>query len=148
MKNNYSNLINKLIQLDSKKVDKLFRELHDKEFEHINCLDCANCCISLGPLLRDSDISKLARFLKIKPYEFIEKYLRIDEDNDYVFKTMPCPFLMSDNYCSVYSARPKACKEYPHTNSINILNILDICIKNIEICPAVENIFNELKIKI
>ncbi len=31
----------------------------------------------------------------------------------------PCPFLGDDNYCSVYEARPKACREYPHTDRKN-----------------------------
>ena len=95
-------------------------------------------------MLTDSDIARLSKHLKIKPSKFTEQFLRIDEDNDYVFKTMPCPFLQDDNYCSVYEYRPKACKEYPHTDRKNILGILDICIKNTEVCPAVANIFNKL----
>ncbi|HPX75022.1 MAG TPA: YkgJ family cysteine cluster protein [Bacteroidales bacterium] len=144
MSKDYSRLIKKLISLDSKKVDEYFHSLNKQEFEKINCLECANCCKNLGPLLTDSDITRLSKHLKIKPSEFVEQYLRIDEDNDYVFKTMPCPFLQDDNYCSVYEFRPKACKGYPHTDRKNILGILDICIKNTEICPAVANIFNKL----
>lgn len=144
MPKDYSQLIKKLISLEPKKVDDYFHSRHKKEFEKINCLECANCCRNLGPLLTDSDIARLSKHLKIKPSEFTEQYLRIDEDNDYVFKTMPCPFLQDDNYCSVYEYRPKACKEYPHTDRKNILGILDICIKNTEVCPAVANIFNKL----
>lgn len=147
MPKDYSKLIRKLIILDSKKVDKYFHSLHKKEFDKINCLECANCCKTLGPLLTDKDISRLSKHLKLKSSVFVEKYLRIDEDNDYVFKSMPCPFLQADNYCLVYDFRPKACKDYPHTDRKNILGILDICIKNTEICPAVENIFKELDTK-
>lgn len=43
-------------------------------------------------------------------------YLRVDEDNDKVFKSMPCPFLGEDNLCSIYDIRPKACREFPHTD--------------------------------
>jgi uncharacterized protein len=122
-------------------LDREFNELHNTEFDEIDCLDCANCCRDLGPRITEKDIDKLAANLRIKTADFIEKFLIIDEDKDYVFKTMPCPFLMPDNYCSVYEARPKACKEYPHTNQSNIKPNLNQALKNTETCPAVYNIF-------
>ncbi|MDY0142115.1 MAG: YkgJ family cysteine cluster protein [Bacteroidales bacterium] len=127
-----------------KELDATFLELHEKAFEHIDCLECANCCRSLGPRLTDVDITRLAAYLKLKNTDFISQYLKIDEDKDYVFKTMPCPFLMDDNYCMVYKSRPKACREYPHTNQKNIKSILSVCVKNIETCPVVREIFDSL----
>jgi Fe-S-cluster containining protein len=76
---------------------------------------------------------------------FVDKYLRIDEDKDFVFKTMPCPFLGHDNYCSVYSDRPKACREYPHTDRKRFAQLLDLSLKNTETCPIVFSIFVELR---
>jgi uncharacterized protein len=144
MKKDYSGVLQKIIRLSSKNADELFHKLHQKEFEKIDCLQCAKCCRDLGPLLTDRDIQKLSQFLKLKPSVFTEKYLRIDEDGDYVFKSMPCPFIGDDNYCSVYESRPTACRDYPHTDRKNIKGILDICIKNAAICPAVENILAEI----
>jgi Fe-S-cluster containining protein len=144
MKKDYRGVLQKIIRLSSKEADNLFNELHQKEFEKIDCLQCAKCCRDLGPLLTDRDIQKLSQFLKIKPSAFTEKYLRIDEDGDYVFKSMPCPFIGNDNYCAVYESRPTACRDYPHTDRKNIKGILDICIKNAAICPAVENILAEI----
>lgn len=131
-------------KMKSARADQLFHELHTKAFEHIECLECANCCRGLGPRLFAGDIRKLAHHLKMKPATFTESYLRIDEDGDYVFKSMPCPFLQHDNYCLVYNARPKACREYPHTNQKNIKSILSTCVKNTETCPAVYEIFEKL----
>ncbi|MEZ5067203.1 MAG: YkgJ family cysteine cluster protein [Bacteroidia bacterium] len=37
-----------------------------------------------------------------------------------VLKKSPCPFLLDDNHCSIYSIRPQACREYPHTIRKNI----------------------------
>lgn len=34
---------------------------------------------------------------------------------------MPCPLLGRDNYCAVYADRPKACREYPHTDRRNTM---------------------------
>ena len=127
------------------KLDEKIQKLHKEVFEKIDCLNCGNCCRTLGPRITDRDIDKVARYLKIRPSEFASKYLRIDEDNDYVFKSMPCPFLGSDNYCSVYPARPKACAEYPHTDRRKFNQILDLTIKNTFTCPAVYEIVERLK---
>ncbi len=144
MKSDYQALVKKLRKLNPKTLDNTFLELHNQAFEHIDCLECANCCRSLGPRLTNTDIKRLASHLKLKSSDFIEQYLSIDEDKDYVFKAMPCPFLMDDNYCMVYKSRPKACREYPHTNQKNMKSILSVCVKNIKTCPVVEEIFDEL----
>lgn len=122
-------------------VDELIHTLNDEVFDSINCLECANCCTTTGPLLKDKDIERLSKHFNIKPSQFIDIFLKIDEDNDYVFKSLPCPFLGEDKYCSVYDDRPKACREYPHTDRVNQLGILSITRKNVEICPAVAQIF-------
>ena len=124
--------------------DKIFHQLHEEAFEQINCLDCANCCSGLGPRLLKKDIERLSTHLKMKTSELIDTYLQVDEDGDFVFQSMPCPFLMEDNYCMVYSSRPKACREYPHTDQKNIRSILSACVKNTETCPAVYYIFEKL----
>ena len=91
------------------------------------------------------DIERLAKYLKQKPGDFIETYLRIDEDKDYVLRQAPCPFLGSDNYCSVYEARPTACREYPHTDRKRMEQILDLTFQNTIVCPAVLEITERLK---
>lgn len=137
--------LEKLKAKKPKDLDILTNELHDEAFEKIDCLECANCCRTTGPLLLNKDIDRLASELKLKPSIFTERYLRVDEDNDYVFKSMPCPFLGSDNYCHVYEARPNACKEFPHTQQRNILQKLKITYHNTLICPAVALIVDGLK---
>ncbi|HNQ67111.1 MAG TPA: YkgJ family cysteine cluster protein [Bacteroidales bacterium] len=145
MQKEYSVLLKKLRQTKSKQIDSIFLDLHTEEMDKIDCLECANCCRSLGPRITNLDIERLSGFLKMKSSHFIDKYLRIDEDNDFVFKSMPCPFLDDDNFCIVYKVRPKACKDYPHTNQKNILSIIDLCVKNAETCPVVKNIFVSLE---
>lgn len=132
------NLLKKMRKGDA---DKLIHTLHEDAFETINCLQCANCCTTTGPLLTNKDIDRISKHLKVKPVQFIANYLIIDEDNDYVFKSMPCPFLGSDNYCNIYEERPKACREYPHTDRANQQGILSITRKNVKLCPAVAQIF-------
>lgn len=126
-------------------LDHEVHALHEEVFEEIDCLECANCCRSLGPRITDRDIDKLAGSLRLKPKDVVDRYLRIDEDGDYVFKSMPCPFLMSDNYCSVYEDRPKACREYPHTDRKKFFQIASLTIKNAATCPAVFTILERLR---
>ena len=85
--------------------------------------------------------------MRLKEKEFIETYLRFDEDSDYVLKQSPCSFLEKDNTCSIYDFRPLACREYPHTDRKNMHQILDLTLKNIEICPAVAKIVQEIEWK-
>jgi Fe-S-cluster containining protein len=135
----------RLKKLQPKDLDKVTNQLHEKAFEHINCLQCANCCATTGPLLKDRDIERLAATTKMQPSAFTEKYLRIDEDQDYIFKEHPCPFLGTDHYCSVYDSRPKACAEYPHTQQNKIYSKLRITYLNSMICPAVAEVVEGLK---
>lgn len=128
-----------------RELDDMMQALHEEVFEEIDCLECGNCCRSLGPRLTDRDIEKMASALRMKQQEVISAYLRIDEDNDYVFKGMPCPFLCSDNYCSIYEDRPRACREYPHTDRKKFYQIYSLTIKNAETCPAVFEILERLK---
>jgi len=123
------------------------QELHEDEFSRIDCLDCGNCCRTTGPLITKKDIERISKHLKQKPDDFIQQYLRLDEENDYIFKTMPCPFLGNDNYCFIYDFRPKACREFPHTDRKRFYQILNITMKNIPVCPAVYNIVEDLKKK-
>lgn len=130
-----------------RELDDMMQLLHEEVFEEIDCLACANCCKSLGPRITDRDIEKLASALRLKPQEVIATYLKIDEDNDYVFKSIPCPFLDEENYCSVYQDRPKACREYPHTDRKRAFQIHRLSICNARTCPAVFDILERLKKK-
>ena len=130
---------------DSRKVDDVFHRTHDEVFETVDCLTCANCCKTTSPIFYPNDIERVARALRIKPGEFIEKYLRVDEDRDYVLKSSPCPFLASDNTCLVYEDRPKACREYPHTDRKKMVQIMDLTHKNTLVCPAVFEMVERLK---
>jgi len=122
-----------LKELKSKKpaqADKLFGEAHQEVFKAIDCLDCANCCKTTGPLFKQGDVERAARALKMKPSVFIETYLRTDEDGDLVLQVLPCPFLADDNYCMIYESRPYACRDYPHTDRKRVQQVFPLTEKN------------------
>ena len=131
-----------------KHLDLLMQELHDAEFKRTDCLQCANCCKTTGPLFTDKDVQRISKHFRMKEQKFIETYLRVDEDNDFVLKSVPCTFLGVDNYCSIYDVRPKACREFPHTDRKKFQQITDLTLKNIAICPAALNIVEEMKKRI
>ena len=128
-------------------LDEVVHELHDEAFAEFDCLTCANCCSSISPMMTDKDVERLAKPLKMKPSQVIEQYMHLDEDHDYVFNNSPCPFLMPDNYCSVYEYRPKACREYPHTDRRRFSQLLNLTLKNCEVCPIVFAVVDRLKEK-
>ncbi|MDE5432720.1 YkgJ family cysteine cluster protein [Elizabethkingia meningoseptica] len=128
-----------------KNLDYVVQETHNEVFEEIDCLQCANCCKTTGPLFTEKDIERIAKHLRLKPSEFESKFLRVDEDQDKILQNLPCFFLMDDNKCSIYEVRPKACREYPHTDRKKIYQINHLTLKNTMICPAAYTFVEKIK---
>lgn len=134
-----------LSKLDRKKLDDYALVAHDMAFKSTDCLDCANCCKSTGPLFTKADIDRLSRVFRINSALFISTYLRVDEEGDYVLSETPCPFLLENNKCLVYDQRPKACREFPHTNRKNFYQIRALTLKNTLICPIAYKVVEQIK---
>jgi len=126
-----------LQRADKNKVLKALPVLHEQAFEKINCLSCANCCKSYSPRFKTPDIKRISRILKMKESIFIETYLHLDEDGDYVANSKPCPFLGADNYCSIYKDRPGDCVRFPYTDEDVIVKRQQLTLKNSTFCPIV-----------
>lgn len=135
----------KLKKKPPKDLDYVMQELHEEEFQRTDCLTCANCCKTTGPLFTTADVERIAKHLRLKPQKFIDSYLRVDEENDYVLQSVPCSFLDAENYCMIYDVRPKACREFPHTDRKKFQQISNLTLKNVAICPAAFNIVEEMK---
>lgn len=116
---------------------KLLPEFHDEAFSKIDCLDCAACCKNYSPRFKTTDIKRVAKFLKMKDGDLINKYLVVDEDGDFVVNTKPCPFLGEDNFCSIYDHRPSDCARFPYTDEDVFVKKPKITQKNSTFCPAV-----------
>jgi len=143
----YQVTLSRLKKKKNKEVDEAFEEFHDEAFEKIDCLNCANCCKTTSPIFRDIDIKRISKKLRLKEKDFINNYLRMDEEQDYILQTSPCSFLDADNTCSIYDIRPLACREYPHTNRKNMYQIFDLTLKNVEVCPAVVQVLDQINLK-
>ena len=144
----HRNFFIKLRKKTPKNLDAIMEKLHDDEFKKSDCLQCANCCKTTSPIFTKKDIERISKSFRIKTRQFIDTYLNIDEDQDYVLKSSPCTFLADDNTCNIYDVRPKACQEYPHTNRKSFEKISDLTLKNVAICPATFNIVEALRAKL
>ncbi len=128
----------KLLQrADQQKMLKLLPDLHEEAFKKIDCLSCGNCCKNYSPRFKTPDIKRISKHLQMRESVFIETYLRLDEDGDYVVKSAPCPFLGSDNFCGIYEVRPSDCARYPYTDEDVFLKRRQLTLKNSAVCPAV-----------
>ena len=119
-------------------------DLHEEAFTKIDCLDCARCCKNHSPRFKSPDIKRIAKFVGMKEGDFIQQYLYLDSDNDYVLQSSPCTFLNDDNTCQIYEARPSDCARYPYTDEDVFLKRKTITLKNTEVCPAAYYVMNKL----
>lgn len=134
----------KLRQHRGKPLDRWAKELDTAVFKEIDCLDCANCCTSIPPIVTNNDAERLAAHLRISSTDFFDQYLQKDEDGDIVINQSPCPFLQEDNKCSVYEYRPKACRQYPHTGTNDFSKYLELHFQNSVYCPAVFHLLERM----
>ncbi len=135
---------NFLQRADKNKVLKKLPDLNEEAFDAIDCLKCGNCCRRHSPRFKTPDIKRISKHLKMKESNFIETYLRLDNDGDYVVKSSPCPFLGEDNYCGIYEQRPGDCARYPYTAEDVLIKRPQLTLKNSDLCPIVVHVLEKL----
>ena len=118
--------------------------LHQSAFAATDCLSCAACCRNYSPRFKTPDIKRIAKTLRLRESTFIDTYLQLDEEGDYVTQTLPCPFLGADNLCSIYDERPSDCRRFPYTNEDVFIKRQAISLKNATFCPAVQHVLDRL----
>ncbi len=111
------------------------QDIHEEAFNKVDCLSCANCCKNYSPRFKTPDIKRISKLLGLREGVFIEKYLKEDEDGDFVLQTVPCPFLGSDNFCSIYEDRPSDCRRFPYTDEDVLIKRAPLTLKNSSFCP-------------
>ena len=138
-------LVQKLRKKKKKPLNELGDQLHEEVFEQVDCLQCANCCTSIPPIVNKTDAARIAKHLGMKVAEFEEEYLTQDEDGDRVMNTSPCRFLLENNHCMIYEYRPKACRQYPHTDNFEFGERLRLHAVNAFYCPGVFHILERIR---
>ena len=118
--------------------------LHEDAFSKIDCLQCANCCKNYSPRFKTPDIKRISKLLKMRESNFIEAYLKVDEDGDFVVRSTPCPFLGEDNFCSIYEQRPSDCQRFPYTDEDVFIKRQQLTLKNSTFCPITYYVLEKL----
>jgi uncharacterized protein len=126
-------------------VDRVAHRLHEEAFAIIDCTKCANCCKTAATGFQRSDIERIAKHLGVEPDQFAAKYLEKDEFGDLLLKTVPCPFLGSDDRCTIYAVRPQDCRDYPHTHKEEFSSRTIGVSANTTTCPAVFYIVERMR---
>lgn len=129
---------------DKRKIMKQLPDLHEAAFEKIDCLDCARCCKNYSPRFKMPDIKRISKYLRLKETEFIDTYLAMDSEGDYVLQQKPCPFLGQDNRCGIYEHRPSDCQRFPYTDEDVFFKRSSVTMKNASFCPAVHSVMKGL----
>ena len=133
-----------LQRAEKNKVLKKLPGLTEEAFEKIDCLKCAQCCKNYSPRFKTPDIKRISKKLKMRESEFIDIYLNVDEEGDFVVKSTPCPFLGPDNFCSIYEDRPSDCRRFPYTDEDILLKRPQLTLKNSTFCPITYYVLERL----
>lgn len=133
-----------LQRADKNKVLKQLPQLHEEAFENVDCLTCAACCKNYSPRFKTPDVKRIAKHLGLRESALIDTYLKVDDEGDFVVKTSPCPFLGSDNFCSIYEVRPSDCARFPYTDEDVIIKRQQLTLKNATFCPITFYVLDKL----
>ena len=133
-----------LERTDKNRLLRQLPQLHEEAFERVDCLQCAACCKNYSPRFKTPDVKRISKHLGMKESVFIDTYLRVDEDGDFVVKASPCPFLGADNFCSIYDVRPSDCVRFPYTDEDVMIKRQKLTLKNSTFCPITYYVLERL----
>lgn len=118
-------------------------------WQQIDCTTCANCCKTMTPTYSKDDVKRISQHVRMKPKDFIEKWLYKDEETgEWMNKNQPCQFLQPDNRCGIYEVRPLDCAEFPHHNKQPFDEYNETFIGNVSRCPATHELVQRMKKRI
>ena len=140
-KKQFSNLLKRI---DKRKAIKQLPSLAEEAYKAIDCLQCARCCKNYSPRFKMPDIVRISKALRLKQSEFIDRFLNVDEEGDFVVKTQPCPFLAGDNTCTIYDIRPSDCSRFPYVDEDVLVKRVQLTLKNASFCPIVGYVLEKI----
>ena len=98
----------------------------------------------IHPGLKHRISRRISKHLKMRESDFIETYLKVDEEGDFVVRSTPCPFLGPDNFCSIYEQRPSDCHRFPYTDEDVFIKRQQLTLKNSTFCPITYYVLEKL----
>ncbi|MBV9986320.1 MAG: YkgJ family cysteine cluster protein [Chitinophagaceae bacterium] len=127
-------------------LDNIAARVDTEVWKGMDCLSCGNCCKSMTPTFKRSDIVRISAHLGMTPAAFKNKWLVLDDEGkDLINKKQPCQFLdMRDNKCSIYEVRPADCAGFPYLKKRKMTEYMHVHKQNIEFCPATFNMVERM----
>ena len=127
-----------------------FQSLATEAQRHMDCTACANCCRYSLVSVRAAEIARIAAFLRLDDATVVHQFTTRDPDSardrTLVSGASGCVFL-EGNHCSIYPARPEACRNFPHvapgTHSLGG-RIASLC-RWAPLCPVLYNALEKYK---
>lgn len=140
--------LKKLDEIVPEDMPTLVKQTDTSVWQEVDCTTCANCCKTMTPTFRKSDVLRIAAHLSMTPKAFVDKWLHKEEDTgDWVNKQQPCQFLV-DNKCCIYEVRPKDCAEFPHHHKRPFDAYNETFTNNLDKCPATYLLVSRLMKKV
>ena len=113
-------------------------------FSSFSCLRCGACCRWTGHvLLTHKDVTDLSAVLGMSEDAFVQRYTALAANRSQLTLVEQsdgaCCFLVADNSCSVYDARPQQCRNFPHTWHVKGCPSMDSTLNSCHSETRVEN---------
>jgi Fe-S-cluster containining protein len=129
--------------------DEAFRRVAADVEAQVDCMACANCCRQTVVNVSAEEVAEIARYLGIDEEQVAHLYLTADPEvhGGRILINEPdgCIFL-DGNLCTIYDARPQACRAFPHlTRHRSLATRMDAVCRRAWMCPIVFNALEEYK---
>lgn len=133
----FRKFLNRLRKNPPKGLNAIAESIDKEVWQEVDCLSCGNCCKTMSPTFKTSDVKRISQHLGMTTAEFRRKWLKKDQEGDWINKTEPCQFLDTvTNYCSIYAVRPQDCAGFPHHTKKHTSQYTHVYKQNVEFCPA------------
>ena len=97
--------------------ERPFQILASQVQQRVDCTACANCCRHSTVSINKREIHEIAEHLGITAEEVARLYTIPDPDAPalrMLRNSGPGCVFLDGNLCTIYDARPKACRDFPH----------------------------------
>lgn len=133
-----SAFLKKLAKKNPKGLLKYTAIAEQHAWKEVNCTNCGNCCMTMTPTWKKSEVKRLAAHLGMTYDEFYEKWLYTEEETgDIMNDNTPCQFFDQKNgLCTVYEFRPHDCATFPHLYRKDFTDQIEVYTENLHRCPA------------
>lgn len=117
--------------------------------EQIDCTQCANCCREMDVEVSTAEVTAIAAHLGMRVEDALRLYTRFDphaQERTLAKKDGACVFL-DGNLCMVYEARPRPCREFPHTHppGVSLGSRMSSVCRHASVCPILYNALEAYK---